>query len=126
MAISGTLPRDVDVLVVGAGPAGVAAGIEANRHGLTTLVVDKARFPRDKTCGDGLTTGALRQLDALGLDVRKLPSYVSVHETVIVGPDGRQVVAPAPPRRRARGRGAPPRARRRARAVGAQPRRRGP
>ena len=55
---------------MGAGPAGVAAGIEARRLGLDVLVVDKARFPRDKTCGDGLTTGALRLLDALGLDVR--------------------------------------------------------
>jgi menaquinone-9 beta-reductase len=87
---------DVDVLVVGAGPAGVAAGVEARRLGLSVLVVDKARFPRDKTCGDGLTTGALRQLDALGLDVRKLPSYVSVHETVIVGPDGREIALPLP------------------------------
>jgi geranylgeranyl reductase family protein len=96
MAIRGALPRDVDVLVVGAGPAGVAAGIEARRLGLATLVIDKARFPRDKTCGDGLTTGALRQLDAIGLDVRKLPSYVSVHETVVVGPDGREVSLPLP------------------------------
>ena len=48
------------MLVVGAGPAGAAAAIEARRLGLDVLVVDKARFPRDKTCGDGLTTGALR------------------------------------------------------------------
>ena len=62
------LTRSVlDVLVVGAGPAGVAAAIEARRLGLDALVVDKAAFPRDKTCGDGLTTGALRLLDALGL-----------------------------------------------------------
>ena len=96
MADRGVISRDADVLVVGAGPAGVAAGIEAHRLGLSTLVIDKARFPRDKTCGDGLTTGALRQLDALGLDVRKLPSYASVHETVIVGPDGREVSLPLP------------------------------
>ena len=87
---------DVEVLVVGAGPAGVAAGIEATRLGLSTLVLDKARFPRDKTCGDGLTAGALRLLDGLGLDVRRLPSYVTVHETVIVGPDGHEVVLPLP------------------------------
>ena len=96
MAMRGTLPCDFDVLVIGAGPGGVAAGIEATRLGRSTLVVDKARFPRDKTCGDGLTTGALRQLDTLGLDVRKLPSYVSVRQTVIVGPDGREVSLPLP------------------------------
>jgi geranylgeranyl reductase family protein len=86
----------VDVLVVGAGPAGVAAGIEARRLGLDALVVDKAGFPRDKTCGDGLTTGALRLLDELGLDVRTLPSYAPVTDTVLVSPAGREVVVSLP------------------------------
>jgi len=86
----------LELLVVGAGPAGIAAAVEARRRGLAVLVVDKARFPRDKTCGDGLTTGALRALEALGLDVRRLPSYVSVRETVIVGPDGHAVSLPLP------------------------------
>ena len=82
--------------MVGAGPAGVAAGIEARRLGLDAVVVDKAGFPRDKTCGDGLTTGALRLLDDLGLDVRTLPSYAPVTETVLVSPTGREVVVPLP------------------------------
>ncbi|MGZ8766265.1 MAG: NAD(P)/FAD-dependent oxidoreductase, partial [Acidimicrobiia bacterium] len=58
---------DVDLLVVGAGPAGTSAGITARKHGLDVLVVDKAGFGRDKTCGDGLTAAALRSLEALGL-----------------------------------------------------------
>jgi geranylgeranyl reductase family protein len=91
-----SLPDRVDVLVVGAGPAGAAAACEANRLGLDALAVDKARFPRDKTCGDGLTTGALRHFEALGVDVRALPSYASVRETVIVSPSGREVVLPLP------------------------------
>jgi geranylgeranyl reductase family protein len=86
----------VDVLVVGAGPAGAAAACEAHRTGLDVLTVDKARFPRDKTCGDGLTTGALRHFEALGVDVRALPSYASVRETVIVSPSGREVVLELP------------------------------
>jgi geranylgeranyl reductase family protein len=86
----------VDVLIVGAGPAGIAAGIEARRLGLDALVVDKAGFPRDKTCGDGLTTGALRLLAGLGFDVRTLPSYAPVTETVLVSPTGREVVVPLP------------------------------
>lgn len=85
-----------EVLVVGAGPAGAAAAIEARRLGLDVLVVDKARFPRDKTCGDGLTAGALRSLEALGLDVRKLAAYASVREAVLVSPSGREVVLPLP------------------------------
>jgi geranylgeranyl reductase family protein len=84
------------VLVVGAGPAGAAAGITARRLGLDVLVVDRATFPRDKTCGDGLTAGALRALERLGLDARTLPSYVRIGETVLVAPSGRQVHLPLP------------------------------
>jgi menaquinone-9 beta-reductase len=87
----------VDLMVVGAGPAGIAAGIEARRVGLQALVVDKATFPRDKTCGDGLTTGALRLLDGLGFDVRTLPSWVGITDTVLVSPTGREVEVPLPP-----------------------------
>jgi geranylgeranyl reductase family protein len=89
-------PAPIDVLVAGAGPAGVAAALEAHGKGLSTLVVDKATFPRDKTCGDGLTAAALRRLDRLGLDVRGLPSWAVVRETVIVGPDGRELVLAHP------------------------------
>ena len=89
---------ELDLLVVGAGPAGTAAAITAAALGLRVRVVDKARFPRDKTCGDGLTTGALRRLERLGLDARRLPSYAPVREVVIVGPDGRHVDLPLPTR----------------------------
>ena len=68
----------VDVLVVGAGPAGAAAGLTARRRGLDVLVVDKASFPRDKTCGDGLTTAALRLIEQLGVDLRTLLGYMAV------------------------------------------------
>jgi menaquinone-9 beta-reductase len=84
----------VDVLVVGAGPAGAAAALTARRRGLDVRVVDKAAFPRDKTCGDGLTTAALRSLEHLGVDVTGLPGYMAVRETVLVGPDGRRVSLP--------------------------------
>ena len=48
-----------DVLVVGAGPAGSATAIQLARGGARVLLVDKARFPRDKPCGGGLTGRAL-------------------------------------------------------------------
>lgn len=82
---------DVEVLVVGAGPAGTAAAIQAQRHGLGVLVLDKARFPRDKTCGDGLTTSALRHLATLGLDLGALRTYQPVRDILLVGPDGREI-----------------------------------
>jgi geranylgeranyl reductase family protein len=85
-----------DVLVVGAGPAGTAAAIEATQRGLDTVVVDKARFPRDKCCGDGLTASALRQLDDLGLDRSSLPSWVEVSEAMLYGPNTKPVALPLP------------------------------
>ena len=50
-----------DVLVVGAGPAGSATAIHLARSGAKVLLADRARFPRDKPCGGGLTGRALRQ-----------------------------------------------------------------
>ena len=63
-----SLPTSTDVLVVGAGPAGSAAAAWAARAGLETLLVDAAVFPRDKTCGDGLTPRAIHELQLLGLE----------------------------------------------------------
>ncbi|MGH9048162.1 MAG: geranylgeranyl reductase family protein [Acidimicrobiia bacterium] len=89
-------PERFDVAVVGAGPAGSAAAIAARDAGLDVFLVDKATFPRDKTCGDGLTTGALRLLERLGLELGALESYATVRETVLVSPSGRRVVIPLP------------------------------
>jgi geranylgeranyl reductase family protein len=56
-----------EVLVVGAGPAGAAAAYWLARHGHDVTVVEKKTFPREKTCGDGLTPRAVKQLDDMGL-----------------------------------------------------------
>lgn len=55
------------MLVVGAGPSGAAAAYWLAERGRRVLVVEKKRFPRDKTCGDGLTPRAVRQLHDMGL-----------------------------------------------------------
>jgi geranylgeranyl reductase family protein len=59
--------RRADVVVVGAGPSGSAAAAWARRRGRDVLVIDSARFPRDKACGDGLTPRAVAELELLGL-----------------------------------------------------------
>lgn len=61
------IPAQTDVLIVGAGPAGAAAAAWTSRLGLDTVMADSAVFPRDKTCGDGLTPRAVAELRQLGL-----------------------------------------------------------
>jgi geranylgeranyl reductase family protein len=90
--------RRVDVLVVGAGPAGCAAAVELARQGKEVLVCDKATFPRDKCCGDGLTTGALRRLEALDVDVPGLPSWRAIDSVSVRSPSGRVARVPLPAR----------------------------
>ncbi|MFP5488332.1 MAG: NAD(P)/FAD-dependent oxidoreductase [Acidimicrobiia bacterium] len=89
-------PQDVDVLVVGAGPAGAAAAIHLHRSGRTAVVVDKAVFPRDKCCGDGLTTLALRELESLGLDPGTVDGWFDVDGAWLRSPAGVDVHVPLP------------------------------
>ena len=60
------MEKTFDVIVVGAGPGGSSAAALLSRNGVSTLLLDKACFPRDKVCGDGLTPRALYWLDVLG------------------------------------------------------------
>jgi len=57
-----------DVLVVGGGPSGAAAAFWLARDGLEVVMVEKKRYPRPKTCGDGLTPRAILQLQDMGFD----------------------------------------------------------
>ncbi len=54
------------VLVIGAGPAGAAAATMLARAGVTVAMLDRACFPRDKTCGDAVSSGAMTLLEELG------------------------------------------------------------
>jgi flavin-dependent dehydrogenase len=56
-----------DVLICGAGPAGSIAALILARAGVRVRVLDRARFPREKLCGDSLNPGALAVLERLGL-----------------------------------------------------------
>ena len=82
--------------VVGGGPAGSAAAITLARAGRHVVLVDRARFPRDKCCGDGLTTAALRTLEHLGLSPSTVPSWEVVDAAWVRSPSGRVVEFPFP------------------------------
>ena len=82
------------VLVAGGGPAGTAAAITLASAGVEVTLLDRARFPREKCCGDGLTTGGLRRLAAIGLDPRAVASFTPVDALYASSPSGRVVRVP--------------------------------
>ncbi len=67
MLVSERREGPYDALVVGGGPSGAAAAYWLASRGRSVVVVEKKRFPREKTCGDGLTPRAVRQLQDMGL-----------------------------------------------------------
>ena len=75
--------REVEVLVIGGGPAGSAAGYWLARHGHNVAIVEKKEFPREKTCGDGLTPRAVYQLGEMGLtdELSKYHRYSGLRAT---------------------------------------------
>ena len=86
--------QSVELLIIGAGPAGATAAIHAGRRGISTLLIDAQPFPRDKTCGDGLTPRAIHQLQLLGLADSVVERYRS-HGLKLHGFGG-SVTAPWP------------------------------
>jgi len=85
-----------DTIVVGAGPAGLAAAITLADADHQVVVIDKARFPRDKICGDGLTALALRYYEDLGLDASLVASWTPIDSCHVQSPSGRTVDLPLP------------------------------
>jgi geranylgeranyl reductase family protein len=78
-----------DVLVVGAGPGGSAAAYHLARHGIDVTVLEKAAFPREKVCGDGLTPRSVKAIQDMGVDTddpgfeRVIGLRVHARDTVI-------------------------------------------
>lgn len=62
--------EEADVIVVGAGPAGSSAAFHLAKAGIDVLLLEKAHFPREKVCGDGLTPRAVHQLIRMGIDIK--------------------------------------------------------
>ena len=90
---AGMDPAPLDVLVVGAGPVGLAAAIEAALAGLRVAIIDPRPGPVDKACGEGLMPGAVAALARLGvnpqgMDVRGISYIAGSHRAYAPFPAG--------------------------------------
>jgi flavin-dependent dehydrogenase len=86
-------PDRVDVLIAGGGPGGSAAAIHFARRGLRVLVVDRARFPRDKPCAEYMGPEALRHFETLGvLDTLDAAGGHPLVGTTLFGPGGGRLI----------------------------------
>ena len=84
-APSGRGVESADVIVVGAGPSGSATAAYLAMAGLDVLLLEKAAFPREKVCGDGLTPRAVRELITLGIPTPAQDGWIKNHGLRIVG-----------------------------------------
>ncbi|VVB56902.1 Digeranylgeranylglycerophospholipid reductase [uncultured archaeon] len=92
-----SLPDSFDVIVVGAGPGGSTTAAYLGRLGRSVLLLDKAKFPRDKTCGDALSGKSMNVVRELGLvaEVEKLPHGI-IKGATFSSPNGKIISIPFP------------------------------
>jgi menaquinone-9 beta-reductase len=95
MSLSSTL----HVAIVGAGPAGSSAATFLAQQGARVTLLERNRFPRDKTCGDGCTPRALWMLERLGLGALTSGTEAAAVDSVYsISPGGVKLKARIPPR----------------------------
>lgn len=87
---------DPDVVIIGAGPAGSIAALVLARAGLSVRLLDRARFPRDKLCGDTVNPGTLAILDRLGVSKGVRAAGLRIDGMAVTGPRGVTVAGEYP------------------------------
>lgn len=85
-----------DLAIVGGGPAGSAAAWQARQAGARVVVLDKADFPRDKPCGDGLTARAVSYLQKMGL-AEQVAEFHRVNRVTVFSPSRWELSFPRRP-----------------------------
>jgi len=93
--VTATQAYDADVIIVGAGPGGSTAAYHLAQAGVEVLALEKAEFPREKVCGDGLTPRAVKQLVAMGIDTSAEQGWIRNHGLRILG-GGMRIEIPWP------------------------------
>jgi len=87
---------ETEILIVGAGPSGAAAAVQLGQLGIkNVLLVDRDRFPRNKTCGSGLSPTALHVAEALGIGPELRSRANPVVTVRFVTPAGDELRVPA-------------------------------
>ena len=82
-----------DALIIGAGPGGAAAAVSLAQRGITNvLLLDRDGFPRDKTCGSGLSPNAIAICDELGIGAEMKRLAYPIMSVRVVTPGGREMV----------------------------------
>ncbi|OBJ71431.1 NAD(P)/FAD-dependent oxidoreductase [Mycobacterium sp. 1274756.6] len=85
-----------DLAIVGGGPAGSAAAWQARQAGASVVLLDKAQFPRDKPCGDGLTARAVSYLQKMGL-AEEVATFHRVNRVCVYSPSHWELSFPRRP-----------------------------
>ncbi|MCW2511699.1 MAG: geranylgeranyl reductase [Mycobacterium sp.] len=85
-----------DLVIAGGGPSGAAAAWQAAQTGAKVVVLDKAEFPRDKPCGDGLTARAVSYLQKMGL-AEEVDKFHRVNRVTVYSPSQWELSFPTRP-----------------------------
>ncbi|MBK8565519.1 MAG: NAD(P)/FAD-dependent oxidoreductase [Saprospiraceae bacterium] len=70
------------ICIVGAGPAGTYTALSLAKQGVPSLLIDKAVFPRDKACGESLTSGVMRCLQRIDPTLLQDPAFTKARQVV--------------------------------------------
>lgn len=89
------MESDYEVIIAGAGPGGSTCAAYLGRAGKKVLLLDRAKFPRDKTCGDALSGKSMKVIRELGLEekIEKLP-HSEIEGVAFSSPSGAMVAIP--------------------------------
>src|SRR5690606_8452165 len=86
------------VCIIGGGPGGCAAALKLAQHGIEAVLIEKAKFPRDKVCGDALSGKVMRTLERVDPDlaatVRSDQAAMPSWGVTFTAPGGRSLRVP--------------------------------